>query len=181
MHLLDWILLLILAVSVISALVKGFVHEVLMMTATVLGILLATWKYQALAAHWTVIHQPALRDFLAWMAILCAVLVAAALIAHLARKLIEAAGLRWFDRLLGGALGLVRGVVICIVLLVMLTVFPFNLELLRNSRLAPDLLVAGDLFADVLPGTMQRDFQPGLARLRRSTDPPIAWSTPRGK
>ena len=174
MHVLDWILLFVLAVSVLSALWKGFVHEILMMAATVLGIILATWQYAALARHWTAIQQPAVRDFLAWISIFVAVLLVAALVARLARKLIEVAGLRWFDRLLGGALGLVRGVVICIVLLVMLTVFPFDLGLVRDSQLAPDLLVAGDLFADVLPGQLQRDFQSGLSRLRQSTDAPRA-------
>lgn len=171
MSVLDWILLFILAVSVISAIVKGFVHEALMMAATVVGIILGVWLYPSLASHWTAIHSAPVRNFLAFLAIFLAVLIAAAIVARLARKLIEAAGLRWFDRLLGGALGLVRGVLICIVLLVMLTVFPFDLGLVRRSQLAPDLLVAGDLFAAVLPGQMQQDFQAGLKRLRASAEP----------
>lgn len=173
MHALDWILLAIVAVSVVTALIKGFVYEAVMLAATVIGVGLATWKYPALAARWSAIHSAAARDFLAWLAIFFAVFILAAILARLGRGLVKAAGLRWFDRLLGGALGLVRGAIICVVLLVLLTAFPFDLPLVRASRLAPDLLVAGDAFAFVLPGAMRRDFRSGLRRLRGASKPAV--------
>lgn len=171
MHLLDWILLLIVVLSVIPALVKGFVYEALMMAATVAAIVIGLWKYPALAAHIHWVHAPPLRSFMAFVLIFLAILIAAGIAARIARGLVKAAGLRWFDRLLGGALGLVRGVVICLVLLVVMTAFPFDLPLVRGSAMAPDFLTVGQALSGLLPQPMQSDFRASLQKLQPDLGP----------
>ncbi len=172
MHLLDWILLIIVALSVVSALVKGFVYEALMMAATVAAIILGIWKYPALAAHMGWVHIPPLGSFLAFLFIFLGILIAAALAARVLRKMVKAAGLGMADRLLGGALGLVRGVVICLALLIAMTAFPFDLPLVHNSRFAPDFLTVGEAFSGLLPAQMRHGFQHSLHKLAKASAPP---------
>ena len=183
MHLLDWILLIIVVLSVVSALVKGFVYEALMMAATVAAVILGIWKYPALAAHMGWVHLEALRSFLAFLFIFIAVLLAAALAARILRKMVQAAGMGMADRLLGGALGLVRGVVICLALLIAMTAFPFDLSLVHNSRFAPDFLSIGEAFSGLLPAQMRHGFQHSLHKLATASAPrpthPIPTPPPR--
>ncbi|MGH9533677.1 MAG: CvpA family protein [Terriglobales bacterium] len=169
MHFLDWVLLIIVLVSVVPALVKGFAYEALMMAATVAAIVLGFWKYPALAAHMGWVHIAPLRSFLAFLFIFLVVLILAGISARIIRGLVKAAGLGWADRLLGGALGLVRGVVICLVLLVAMTAFPFDLPLVHRSRFAPDFLTVGQAFAVWLPAPMRRDFEGSLHKLAGDT------------
>jgi membrane protein required for colicin V production len=168
-NVLDYLLLAIVAFSVIPALIKGFVYESLMMAATVVGIWLAVFRYQQVAGLLQgVISNPEGRKFAAFLLILFGVLLAVALIAKLASGLIEAAGLRWFDHLLGMALGLVRGVLICTVLLIMMTAFPFNLGLMSQSSLAPDFLRAGNALVALLPARIGQQFRQGMVKLQHT-------------
>lgn len=169
MNVLDYLLLAIVVFSVIPALVKGFVYEALMMVATVAGVWLAVVRYRQVADLLQgTISNPQGRNFAAFLLILIGVLLAAVLIGKLASSLIAAVGLRWFDRLLGAALGLVRGVLICTVLLIMMTAFPFNLGLMRDSLLAPDFLRAGNDLVGVMPAGVERQFRRGMIQLQQA-------------
>ena len=169
MNVLDYLLLAIVVFSVIPALIKGFVYESLMMGATVVGIGLAVFRYQQVADRLSgFIDDPEGRKFAAFLLILFGVLLVAMLIAKLASGLISAAGLRWFDHLLGMALGLVRGVLICTVLLIMMTAFPFNLGLMSGSTLAPDFLRAGSDLVALLPERIEHQFRQGMVRLQHA-------------
>lgn len=183
MNVLDYLLLAIVVFSVIPALIKGFVYEALMTGATIVGIWLALDRYRQLAdALPGAISNPEARSFVAFLLILAGVLLAAMLIAKLLSGLIAAVGLRWFDRLLGAALGLVRGVLICTVLLIMMAAFPFDLGMMHRSLLAPDFLRAGNSLVDVMPSTVQSRFRQGLYQLkrmeRRAAFPPSSPSAP---
>lgn len=169
MNVLDYFLLAVVAFSVIPALIKGFVYESLMMGATVAGIGLAVFQYQQLADRLSgFIENPEGRKFAAFLLILFGALLMAMLIAKLASGLMAAAGLRWFDHLLGMALGLVRGVLICTVLLIMMTAFPFNLGLMSESTLAPDFLRAGNDLVALLPASIEHQFRQGMVKLQRT-------------
>ncbi len=162
MNWLDWILLIIIAISAAAALLRGFVTEILMLLATLAGLALGAWKYQAagrLFRPW--VARPEVRHGLGFLLIFFGVIVAAWLLTALLRKLLSAAGLRWFDRLLGGALGLLRGVLICVVLLVILTAFPLSETAVAQSRLAPDLLQAGVWMVHLLPPRVRQRFENG--------------------
>jgi membrane protein required for colicin V production len=161
-NLLDWLLVLIVAASVLQAVIQGFVHEALMLAATMFGLALAIFEYQAVGA-WVFrsVHTELLRNFLGFLTVFFLTIIAAALIAKLARGLIGAAGLRWFDRLLGAALGLVRGVLIGTVLLVMLAAFPVSTRMVRFSLLAPDFLSVGDTLVLAMGHTFREQFYSG--------------------
>ncbi len=165
MNWLDWLLLFIIAISAFLALLRGFVTEVVMLVATFAGLALGAWKYQAagrLFRSW--VAHPEIRDGLGFLLVFFAVILIAWIVTALLRKLLSAVGLRWFDRLLGLALGFVRGVLICVVVVVILTAFPLAGNAVFNSRLAPDFLQAGAWMVRVLPPPIRRRFHQGWQR-----------------
>ncbi|MGH9519225.1 MAG: hypothetical protein ACRD2D_06225, partial [Terriglobales bacterium] len=56
-------------------------------------------------------------------------------------------------------LGLVRGVVLAIVLVFVLTAFPFSPRLLHGSRLAPEFAWGGRALATVMPTDLAGQFE----------------------
>ncbi len=168
MNLLDWVLLVILLLSVIPAAVKGFVYEALMMVATIFGIAAGVTYYARVGAYFSrLTSSPVTQHFLGFCAIFLGALLLALIIARLASTLVAAAGLRWFDRFLGAALGLARGVLVGMIVLIMMTAFPFDLPLVQHSLLAGDFLWAGEALVAVLPAELRAQFNQGLEQLRR--------------
>ena len=168
MNLLDWVLLAILLLSAIPAAVKGFVYEALMMVATIFGIAAGVWYYAPVGRHFSgLTSSPVTQHFLGFCAIVLGALLVAMIVARLASNLVAAAGLRWFDRFLGAALGLARGVLVGMIVLIMMTAFPIDLPLLQHSLLAGDFLWAGEALVAVLPAELRAQFNQGLEQLHR--------------
>ncbi|MGH9414453.1 MAG: CvpA family protein [Terriglobales bacterium] len=162
MNLLDYILIVIVAVSIITAAMKGFFYEIWMMLAAVAAVLLAAWNYTA-AAHWfRWIGVPEAAHFCGFIAVLVLVLVAAAFVGRLLRSAMRAAGLGIPDRLLGAGLGLIRGVLLCMAVLAVMIAYPFQPGLVAQSRLAPDLLWGSRALVHVVPAELASRFQQGL-------------------
>lgn len=165
MNLLDYILVLIVAVSILTAAVKGFFYEIWMMAAAIAAILLAAWNYEAAAKwfHWIGVREAA--HFCGFILILVLVLVAAAVIGRLIRTAMHAVGLKLPDRLLGAGLGLVRGVLLCMAVLAVMIAYPFQPGLVRQSRLAPDLLWGSRALVHVVPAELATRFRQGVTSL----------------
>lgn len=113
MLLTDWVLLVGLLLSVLLGLWRGLVYEVL----SVLGWIAAFVLAQAFAEEvggWLPLGglSPALRVAVGFVAVFVGVAFAAGMGAWLVQKLVASVGLRPVDRVLGGAFGLLRGVVI---------------------------------------------------------------------
>lgn len=113
MVLTDWVLLLGLLLSVLLGLWRGLVYEVL----SVLGWIAAFVLAQAFAdkvGAWLPIDglSPPLRVAVGFVLVFVVVAFAAGMGAWLVQKLVASVGLRPVDRVLGGAFGLLRGVVI---------------------------------------------------------------------
>lgn len=113
MLLTDWVLLLGLLLSVLLGLWRGLVYEVL----SVLGWIAAFVLAQAFADEvgaWLPMGNlsPPLRVAVGFVLVFVGVAFAAGLGAWLVQKLVASVGLRPVDRVLGGAFGLLRGVVI---------------------------------------------------------------------
>ncbi|MDP3834569.1 MAG: CvpA family protein [Hydrogenophaga sp.] len=113
MVLTDWVLLGALLLSVLLGLWRGLVYEVLSVAGWVAAFVLA----QALADEvgaWLPMDglSPPLRVAAGFVLVFIAVAFAAGLAAWLVQKLVASVGLRPVDRVLGGAFGLLRGVVI---------------------------------------------------------------------
>jgi membrane protein required for colicin V production len=131
MAMLDWVFAAILVLSMGVGLWRGLVFEVLSLAGWLASFVLAQWWAPAVA-EWLPLGQwsPPLRHVAGFVVVLIGSLVVAALLARLARKLIEAVGLRPIDRILGAAFGLLRGFVIVLAVAVVAQMTP-----LREMRL----------------------------------------------
>ena len=74
-------------------------------------------------------------------------------------KLLKFSQLKVFDRLLGGVFGLVRGALVCAVLVMIMTAFSWPGELLERSRMAPYLMVTARAVVYLVPEDLRQEFQ----------------------
>jgi len=63
------------------------------------------------------------------------------------RRGLSRARLQWFDRALGAAFGLVRGLAVCSIMYLALTAFPVRLGSVTEARTAPVLAEGARLLA----------------------------------
>lgn len=170
MNALDWIILAVIMLSVFTAATQGFFFEVFSLAGTVIGYLLAAWGYGVVAPWFsTYVKSEAIADLAGFMTIFFAVVLIAGIIARIVRWAVREVGLRWVDRFLGGAFGLVRGVVIVTVGVLALTAFAPDSPQLTRSGLAGYFLVAGRGASWLAPSAVRQRFREGVIRLRQAT------------
>ena len=110
MAVLDWVVVAILAASVLLGLWRGLVYEVLSVLNWLAAFVVAQWLAPRAAAMMPFSQASASVQYAAgFVVVFIAALFAGGLVAWLIKKLVEAVGLRPIDRALGGVFGLVRG------------------------------------------------------------------------
>ncbi|HEV2990260.1 MAG TPA: CvpA family protein [Candidatus Angelobacter sp.] len=172
MNVLDWVVIAIVLLSVLLAIAQGFFFEVISLAGTVVGYLFAAWGYGRLAPWFLpYVKSPAIADLAAFLSIFVAVVLLAGATARIVRWIIREVGLRWVDRFLGGAFGLVRGLIVVTVGVLALTAFAPESRELSESFLAKYLLVPGRGVSWLAPSVMRQKFREGVARLRQGAAP----------
>ena len=164
----DWLLLLVLIWSLVTALFRGLIRELFGLAGTVLGLLLASWNYAALAAwlaRW--ITSPSAAVITAFLVIALGVLILCSLLGRLVRGAAHTVGLGLLDRVAGAAFGLLRGGIIGIVIVTAATVFFPPQKLVRDSRFAPYFLAAAREVCFVVPQDLQKRITGGIDSIRR--------------
>ncbi len=169
MNIADWIILLVLVVSVIQAASSGFFQEAFGIAGLVFGYLIAAWQYRRLAGHFAAyISSRWLGEIVAFLAILLGVMILAGILGKIVRWIVKEAGLNVVDRFFGGALGLVRGCLLIAIVLVGMTAFTPTSRWLQGSSLAPYFLVVGRAAIWVAPSELRLEFYKGLAYVRQA-------------
>ena len=168
----DWMILVVILASIIQAIRAGFFREAFGVVGLVLGYLLAAWKYGSLAG-WleSFLRSQAFSEVAGFLIIFLAVTILASLAGRVARWAVKESGLSFLDRILGGALGLVRGCLVVAVVLMAMTAFSPASQWLQDSRLAPYFLVAGRAAIWVAPSEMRARFYQGLDLLHHVAQP----------
>jgi membrane protein required for colicin V production len=117
---LDWVVVAVLAASVLLGLFRGLVYEVLSVLNWVAAFVLAQWLAPR-AAEFMPLGQAgeSIRYAAGFVVVFIAALFAGGLLAWLTRKLVAAVGLAPVDRALGAIFGLVRGTVAVLALAVL--------------------------------------------------------------
>ena len=138
----DIAVLVIVGLSVLLSLIRGFVREVLALAAWVVAFLAANVLTGELVP-WMPdsISTEELKYLAAFVLVFVVVLVVVSVLAILASKLVKSAGLGVEDRLLGGVFGLARGVLVVMVLVLLagLTTLPRQ-PVWRNAVLSGPLV-----------------------------------------
>ena len=124
---LDWILIAVLAASMVLGAVRGLVYEVLSLAGWVAAFVAAQWLAPRAAALLPMGQASEVLRYVAGFAVVfVGVVFGCALLSWLVRKAIEAVGLRPVDRILGAAFGLLRGAVIVLAATVVALMTPLQ-------------------------------------------------------
>lgn len=111
MTVLDWIVLAILGLSTFLGIMRGLAREALSLVAWVLAFAGAKMFAPFIAPSLPGLDSPALRYAAALLLVFVAILILAGLAAAVVAKLINLAGLGFYDRFLGALFGVLRGTV----------------------------------------------------------------------
>jgi membrane protein required for colicin V production len=169
MALIDWLIVVVLLVSVLSATKNGFFLEVFSLAGVLLGLVLASWNYQKLLpwiTRW--IHLLPAAEAVSFLLISLGVMLLAGLLGRVIRWSVHSIGLGWADRLFGALFGFAKGfVLITIAVLVIAAFFP-GASWFRNSHLAPCFLSAAHRASIVAPENLEQRIREGVGILRSS-------------
>jgi membrane protein required for colicin V production len=167
MALIDWAIVIILIVSVLSAAKHGFFVEAFSLAGIVLGLLLASWNYQKLLPwidRW--VHSPGVAEAIAFIAIAIAVMVIAGLAGRLIRWSVRSIGLGWADRFIGAIFGLLKGCVLVTLGIMAIAAFLPHATWLDRSKFAPYFLSAAHEASAVTPAQLGERIREGVKAIR---------------
>lgn len=167
MALIDWAIVVILIVSVLSAAKHGFFVEAFSLAGVVLGLLLASWNYQKILPWingW--VHSPGVAEAIAFIAIAIAVMVLAGLAGRLIRWSVRSIGLGWADRFIGAIFGLVKGCVLVTLGVMAIAAFLPNATWLERSKFAPYFLSVAHEASVVTPAELGERIREGVKVIR---------------
>lgn len=165
----DWIIIAVIGISILVAAAQGFFFEVFSLTGAVLGYILAAWEYWRLAPwYMQYVKSQAAANVAAFLTIFVFVCVLAGVVGKVTRWAMKEVGLGWADRLLGGAFGLVRGVVIVSVGVLALATFYPDSGMFQGSQLGKYFLVTARAASWAAPSDVRQMFRDGATSLRKA-------------
>lgn len=136
---LDIVFLILIAIFTIRGLFRGFIMEIAGLVALIAGFMAANRFYPLLSEQLTFLENPQWRAIAAYLTILCLVLVLVNLAGRFVRKLVGLTMISWLDYLVGAALGILTGTLVCILLLAVLRILMPNVNFIQTSKLVPYL------------------------------------------
>ena len=142
----DWLIAIIIVISALISLKRGFFKEVLSLLTWVAAIFVAWTFGGALSERLTdYIATPSIRVMTACALLFVATLLVGALINRIIAELVQATGLSGTDRLLGMVFGALRGCLVVTVVLGVLTLAPLEQDpAWKQSLLLPHFLLLAD-------------------------------------
>jgi membrane protein required for colicin V production len=166
----DWIIVIAIACATLSGLAQGFLRSIFSLIGLLLGLALALWNYIWVGALFRpMVKIVEVADAIAFILIAILVMVVAGFVGAVLSKTFQKIGLGWLDSLVGGAFGLVQGVVlVTIVILVAVAFFP-DAHWLMDSKLPRHFFGALHLSTRVSPDELAMRVRLGLKLLQEGT------------
>ncbi len=150
MTIFDFIVFALIGASVVAGASRGLVRALITLAALILGLLIAAQAYAsagALLRALGVVESQAAANAGGFLLIMLIVLGAGFAAGQLVSGGLRRVRLEWFDRVLGGAFGLLRGLAVCSVMYLALTAFPVQIEAVEKAQTAPVLAEGARLMA----------------------------------
>jgi membrane protein required for colicin V production len=167
----DIVLAIVILASAAAGLRTGFARVVIGFAATVAGFLAGFWCYRLVAVKlqpW--IASPSVASVAGFLIIFVGISILGALLAALLSRLLKWVGLSWFNHLLGGAAGFLRGVLIVAVLASVLVAFAPSPtpQYLQTSRVLPYANNVAAVLAELAPQQLKDSFSQQMQNLKQS-------------
>ncbi|MCP4790134.1 MAG: CvpA family protein [Gammaproteobacteria bacterium] len=142
----DWIVLAIVIASSIYGLMRGFARELLALGAWVAAYFLARmFGYQLSGVMENWIDNPLVRATVAHVVLFIVTLLVSGLVINMVAKLIVITGLTATDHIFGMVFGIIRGALIVVVIVSLLSLTPISGDTWwQNSLLIPHFVVVDD-------------------------------------
>ena len=173
---LDIILAVIVIISAVAGLRTGFARVTIGLGATVIALIAGFWSYRMVAAEIESRINIGARaaSIIGFLLVFAAVMLAGAVLAAIMAHLFRWMGLSWFDHLLGGIAGFLRGVlVIAAVADILVAYAPSPVPaFLGNSLVLPYATGVAGTLADLAPRELRDSFDQRMDALRHF------WTTP---
>jgi membrane protein required for colicin V production len=156
MHILDLVIVAVVAWFTFSAFSRGLIREVVTAIAIFGGAIIAGQLYEELSSNLAFLtDDETLRNFGSFIAIFVGIIVLGQVAAMALRRFAALLLLGPFDHLGGALFGFLKGVLIVEVVLILVTAFPVAASLqqaINDSVLAPVFLDGLPVMLELLPG-----------------------------
>jgi len=175
----DWAIVVAVVLSMALAAKEGFFYEIFSLAGVVVGYMLAAWEYGHVAGWFSPYTRAQwVAEIGAFLLIFIAVVGVAGVVGRIMRWGLKEVGLRWFDRMLGAAFGLLRGVLVVGVIVLALASFTPGVRLLAGSALSPYFLGVARAASWLAPAGVRARFRQGIDGLSNMAQPPSQVSIP---
>ena len=161
MNWLDWLLVFVLSTSFLAGLLRGIARIGIGFAAMILGLVLCLWFYGVVGGVFQdYVSHKMISNAIGFGIVFSAVVAAGALISFALAKFFKWAWLTWLDRLLGGLLGLVRGAILGLILVMAIMTFSRKPppKAVVDSELAPYLVDASGVIIAMAPRELKDGF-----------------------
>jgi membrane protein required for colicin V production len=181
---LDYAIVAIFLFSVVQSFRRGFSREVIGLAATFFAFLLAMWFYGLAGSVVSpYVGSERTSNMIGFFMVVIGVLLLGSVAGWMVNRFVRSVGLSFFDRMLGAAFGLVRGVLIAMALLTAWMAFGSHVtagagsKAVVHSRIAPYVVNASRLFVAVAPMDLKRNFRTYYSQIKtvwRTSESPRA-------
>jgi membrane protein required for colicin V production len=168
----DIIVTVIIVLTTLRGLWRGFVRQVVGVAGAVAGYVLAAHYSGLLAAKYLAGFSPSTRHILGFLIIFIACLIASSIVASLLAKILNIAGLGIFNRIGGALMGGAKGCfAIAAVVLVLVAYLPSSTGFTKESRTIKYIRPISDAMSRYAPETLKRRYDQRAATKLHPTGP----------
>jgi membrane protein required for colicin V production len=162
----DWIIILVMVLSVLGGLSQGFFRSFCSLAGLILGLALASWNYRlAEAPLRPLVHNEETADIIGFLVIALVVMIIAGILGNMLAKALRAIGLGCLDKIAGGFFGLFQGfLLVTLAILVTIAFYP-QAHWLVEARLPRHFFAACHLSTHMTPEQLAQRVRAGLRTL----------------
>lgn len=157
----DVVALVVIGLSAGFAFFKGFVREVVSLAGLILGTILAFRFYpEGASLLESYIKTENMRNLVSFLCIFFGIVLISALVSYTMKRLLDTAGLTFYDKFLGLLFGLLRGIILVYIFVLVLSGFGVAKKTMLESKSYHVVSHTMDVILSFLPGDKTPDAKP---------------------